>query len=180
MNSTLISAYWRASPCPPVIDGMSVFIIARFVYNFPVVIERCWFSDGCGPNLWGFWNMLYVGSTLRHSPLASTAHARFSAGAGRTHGREGPDIGRDTNASFDLTSFRSCCCLPCLEALVGSSLTTLGVGDLNGRASKRPHSTIRQSSFRLTKPVPISIFFVKPVVKKAVDLLITPGERVWM
>jgi hypothetical protein len=41
--------------------GLSVFIVARFVYNVPVAIERLMvFPMALVPNLWGVWNMLYV------------------------------------------------------------------------------------------------------------------------
>ena len=40
---------------------LTFFIIARFVYNVPVVIERLLvFPMAVVPNLWGVWNMLYV------------------------------------------------------------------------------------------------------------------------
>ena len=40
---------------------MIFFIVARFVYNVPVVIERLLVFPMAGvPNLWGAWNMLYV------------------------------------------------------------------------------------------------------------------------
>ena len=40
---------------------MISFIIARFVYNVPVVIERLLvFPMAAVPNIWGVWNMLYV------------------------------------------------------------------------------------------------------------------------
>src|SRR5688572_4751322 len=43
------------------------FIIARFVYNVPVAIERVLvFPMAVVPNLWGAWNMLYVRLDLRH------------------------------------------------------------------------------------------------------------------
>ncbi len=43
------------------------FIIARFVYNVPVVIERLLvFPMAVVPNLWGVWNMLYVRLGSRH------------------------------------------------------------------------------------------------------------------
>ena len=42
------------------------FIIARFVYNVPVVIERLLvFPMAVVPNAWGLWNMLYVRLNLR-------------------------------------------------------------------------------------------------------------------
>ena len=43
------------------------FIIARFVYNVPVAIERVLvFPMAVVPNVWGVWNMLYVRLDLRH------------------------------------------------------------------------------------------------------------------
>ena len=41
--------------------GMISFIVARFVYDVPVAIERLLvFPMALVPNLWGIWNMLYV------------------------------------------------------------------------------------------------------------------------
>ena len=38
-----------------------VFVVARFVYNVPIAIERLLvFPMAVVPNLWGVWNMLYV------------------------------------------------------------------------------------------------------------------------
>ena len=46
---------------------MIFFIVARFVYNVPVVIERLLvFPMAVVPNLWGAWNILYVWLDLRH------------------------------------------------------------------------------------------------------------------
>jgi hypothetical protein len=46
---------------------MIFFIVARFVYNVPVVIERLLvFPMAVVPNLWGVWNMLYVWLDSRH------------------------------------------------------------------------------------------------------------------
>ena len=43
------------------------FILARFVYNVPVVIERLLvFPMAAVPNLWGLWNMLYLRLNSRH------------------------------------------------------------------------------------------------------------------
>jgi hypothetical protein len=40
---------------------MIFFIVARFVYNVPVVIERLLvFPMAVVPNVWGVWNMLYL------------------------------------------------------------------------------------------------------------------------
>jgi hypothetical protein len=46
---------------------LTFFIIARFVYNVPVVIERLLvFPMAVVPNLWGVWNVLYVRLDSRH------------------------------------------------------------------------------------------------------------------
>lgn len=50
-----------AMPTMFMLIGLSVFIVARFVYNVPVAIERLMvFPMALVPNLWGVWNMLYV------------------------------------------------------------------------------------------------------------------------
>jgi len=46
---------------------MIFFIVARFVYNVPVVIERLLvFPMAVVPNVWGVWNMLYLRLHPRH------------------------------------------------------------------------------------------------------------------
>ena len=41
--------------------GMTIFTVARFVYDVPVPIERIIvFPMALVPNLWGVWNILYV------------------------------------------------------------------------------------------------------------------------
>ena len=41
--------------------GATVFAIARYVYNFPVPVERIIvFPMAVVPNLWGLWNVLFV------------------------------------------------------------------------------------------------------------------------
>jgi hypothetical protein len=41
--------------------GMTVFSIARFVYDVPIPIERVIvFPMAVVPNLWGVWNILYI------------------------------------------------------------------------------------------------------------------------
>jgi hypothetical protein len=41
--------------------GLTVFIIARFIYDVPVAIERLLvFPLAIVPNAWGVWNMFYV------------------------------------------------------------------------------------------------------------------------
>jgi hypothetical protein len=47
-----------------------VFVVARFVYNVPIAIERLLvFPMAVVPNLWGVWNMLYVRLDSRRLPL---------------------------------------------------------------------------------------------------------------
>lgn len=56
-----------AVPTMFMLIGLSVFIIARFVYNIPIVIERLLvFPMALVPNLWGVWNMLYARLGSRH------------------------------------------------------------------------------------------------------------------
>ena len=46
--------------------GMTVFTVARHVYNVPIPIERILvFPMALVPNLWGAWNMLYIGLHAR-------------------------------------------------------------------------------------------------------------------
>jgi hypothetical protein len=41
--------------------GATVFAIARYVYNFPVPVERVIvFPMAVVPNVWGLWNVLFV------------------------------------------------------------------------------------------------------------------------
>ena len=50
-----------AIPTPLLLFMMTVFILARFVYNVPVPIERAVaFPMAVIPNAWGLWNVLYV------------------------------------------------------------------------------------------------------------------------
>ena len=50
-----------AIPTPLLLFMMPVFILARFVYNVPVPIERAIaFPMAVIPNAWGLWNVLYV------------------------------------------------------------------------------------------------------------------------
>jgi hypothetical protein len=47
-----------------------VFVVARFVYNVPIAIERLLvFPMAVVPNLWGVWNMFYVRLDSRRLPL---------------------------------------------------------------------------------------------------------------
>ena len=47
-----------------------VFVVARFVFNVPIAIERLLvFPMAIVPNLWGVWNMFYVRLESRRLPL---------------------------------------------------------------------------------------------------------------
>ena len=60
-----------AIPTPLLLFMMTVFILARFVYNVPVPIERAVaFPMAVVPNAWGLWNVLYVAMQRRkHYPI---------------------------------------------------------------------------------------------------------------
>ena len=46
---------------------MTVFTLARFVYNIPIPIERVIvFPMAVVPNLWGIWNMFYIWLDRHH------------------------------------------------------------------------------------------------------------------
>jgi hypothetical protein len=46
--------------------GLTSFTVARYVYNVPLPIERLIvFPMAVVPNLWGFWNILFVASRSR-------------------------------------------------------------------------------------------------------------------
>jgi len=50
-----------ALPTMFLLIGLTVFIVARFVYHVPAPIERLLvFPMALVPNLWGAWNMLYA------------------------------------------------------------------------------------------------------------------------
>ncbi len=50
-----------AVPTMFLLVAMTVFTVARYVYNVPIPIERVIvFPMAVIPNLWGLWNMLYV------------------------------------------------------------------------------------------------------------------------
>jgi hypothetical protein len=66
--------YWRAYmagiaiPTTFLLVGLTIFCLARFVWRVPVPIERAIiFPMALIPNLWGAWNMLYVGMGRRWS-----------------------------------------------------------------------------------------------------------------
>jgi hypothetical protein len=61
-----------AVPTPLLLVALTVFSIARFVFNVPIPIERVIiFPMAIIPNLFGVWNMLY---------LASSSHTRLPLG----------------------------------------------------------------------------------------------------
>lgn len=69
--------YWRAYmagitvPTMFLLIGLTVFCIARFVYQVPVPVERVIvFPMAIIPNLFGLWNILYVAlRSRRHLPI---------------------------------------------------------------------------------------------------------------
>ena len=58
-------------PTPLLLVALTLFSIARFVYNVPVPVERVIiFPMAIVPNLFGVWNVLYVASQSHiHVPL---------------------------------------------------------------------------------------------------------------
>ena len=50
-------------PTPLLLVALTLFLLARFVYNIPIPVERVViFPMAIIPNLFGVWNMLYVAS----------------------------------------------------------------------------------------------------------------------
>jgi hypothetical protein len=76
MNNPYLRAYMAGIVVPTafLLVVMTVFTLARFVFEVPVPIERVVvFPMALIPNLFGLWNILYVG--LRsHSRLSIGAH----------------------------------------------------------------------------------------------------------
>jgi len=73
-----LRAYMAGITVPTVflLLGVTGFTIARYVYDVPVPIERViMFPMALVPNLWGVWNMLYVGIG------PATHNRRWSIGA---------------------------------------------------------------------------------------------------
>ena len=58
-------------PTPLLLVPLTLFTIARFIYNIPIPVERVIiFPMAIVPNLFGVWNMLYLASHSRtHLPL---------------------------------------------------------------------------------------------------------------
>lgn len=53
-------------PTPFLLVVLTLFSLARFIYNMPVPIERVIiFPMAVIPNLWGLWNMLHLASRPR-------------------------------------------------------------------------------------------------------------------
>jgi len=73
-NHRYLRAYMAgiSVPTPLLLIALTVFFLARFVYNIPIPVERVIiFPMAIIPNLFGVWNMLY---------LASHAHTRLPLG----------------------------------------------------------------------------------------------------
>ena len=72
-NHPYLRAYMAgiSAPTPFLLVPLTLFFIARFVYNVPVPVERVIiFPMAIIPNLFGVWNMLYLASQSRtHLPL---------------------------------------------------------------------------------------------------------------
>lgn len=72
-NHPYLRAYMAgiSAPTPLLLVALTLFFIARFVYNIPVPVERVIiFPMAIIPNLFGVWNMLYLASRARaHLPL---------------------------------------------------------------------------------------------------------------
>jgi hypothetical protein len=72
-NHPYLRAYMAgiSAPTPLLLVALTLFSIARFVYNIPIPVERAIiFPMAIIPNLFGAWNMLYLASRSRtHLPL---------------------------------------------------------------------------------------------------------------
>ena len=76
MNHPYLRAYMAgiAVPTAFLLVVMTAFTLARFAFDVPVPVERVIvFPMALIPNLFGVWNMLYVGLRSR-SPLSIGAH----------------------------------------------------------------------------------------------------------
>ena len=65
---TYLRAYMAGIVVPTIalIGVATGFCIARYVYNIPIPVERVIvFPMAAVPNLWGLWNMLFIGSHAR-------------------------------------------------------------------------------------------------------------------
>jgi hypothetical protein len=71
-NHPYLRAYMAGITVPTIflLVILTVFCIARFVYNVPIPIERViMFPMAIVPNLWGVWNMLYLWLDRRRLPI---------------------------------------------------------------------------------------------------------------
>ena len=72
-NHPYLRAYMAgiSVPTPLLLVALTLFSIARFVYNVPIPVERVIiFPMAIIPNLFGVWNMLYLASRSHtHLPL---------------------------------------------------------------------------------------------------------------
>lgn len=67
-NHPYLRAYMAgiSAPTPFLLVVLTLFLVARFVYNIPVPVERVIiFPMAIIPNLFGVWNMLYLASRAR-------------------------------------------------------------------------------------------------------------------
>jgi len=73
---TYLRAYLAgiAVPTPFLIIIVTGYTLFRYVYNFPVPLERfIVFPMAVVPNLWGLWNVLFI-ALRRRSPLSLGLH----------------------------------------------------------------------------------------------------------
>jgi hypothetical protein len=72
-NHPYVRAYMAgiSAPTPFLLVVLTLFFLARFVYNVPIPVERAIiFPMAIIPNLFGLWNMAYLASRARtHLPL---------------------------------------------------------------------------------------------------------------
>ena len=60
-----------AVPTPMMLCGLTAYVIARYVFNVSVPIERAAiFPLAVVPNAWGLWNVLYL-AAHRHWPIGA-------------------------------------------------------------------------------------------------------------
>jgi hypothetical protein len=73
---TYVRAYLAGIATPTVflLVVMTVYAVLRYVYDFPVPVERVIvFPMAVVPNLWGLWNVLYISRGARY-PLSIGLH----------------------------------------------------------------------------------------------------------
>jgi len=73
---TYLRAYMAGTIVPTIflLFVMTGYCILRYAYNFPVPVERIIvFPMAVVPNLWGLWNLLFIGLRSR-SPLSIGIH----------------------------------------------------------------------------------------------------------